>query len=427
MSENGKPRAATTRLGIGENSIDRVDPWYVDDLDVWKISWSVRLNDGRLVRKITQAPTKGLARTRAKAKAAELLAVGNTGAWKLNSTMRQYIEQVSRPAIDKTGLRDTTKARYHLVLRLIMGECSEQHKHAQSLRDHTIGSVKKFRVLEHCLQEIAMLHGAETARQAMNVMSKYVMQQLIRDDLLDGNPLLGMSIDLKTNAKKRAGGKQGGVSLSRSDYHRVLDHLLTLDPAEGVTAPRRGRWTLEDSIARRRNAIDLTLFQAATGLRVTEGNLVEWQEHVRVDDLGVMHVWVSEDISKTGKARTIAVLDEQVTAHLLARQERAKSKGFVIGSPADSSTRWDRDNSTKATTALYTELAEQLKIEAFITERTHIWRATLNTLLIELPEVMRAAHFGHDAAVNRSAYTDLTDTSGMLAAARQLRSAGVAS
>lgn len=55
------------------------------------------------------------------------------------------------------------------------------------------------------------------------------------------------------------------------------------------------------------------------------------------------------------------------------------------------------------------------------TARTHVWRTTLNSLLLgAVPEVQRAAYFGHDAAVNRSAYTDVTDTSEMVEAARAL-------
>ena len=71
---------------------------------------------------------------------------------------------------------------------------------------------------------------------------------------------------------------------------------------------------------------------------------------------------------------------------------------------------------------MYIELAQVLDIELLETARTHVWRATLNSLLLDsVPEVVRAAFFGHDAAVNRSAYTDLTDTSGMVTAARRLR------
>ncbi|WP_208012973.1 hypothetical protein, partial [Nesterenkonia salmonea] len=40
-----------------------------------------------------------------------------------------------------------------------------------------------------------------------------------------------------------------------------------------------------------------------------------------------------------------------------------------------------------------------------------------------VPEVVRTAFFGHNAITSRAHYTDLTDTSAMVAAARQLRTA----
>ena len=40
--------------------------------------------------------------------------------------------------------------------------------------------------------------------------------------------------------------------------------------AKGVTAPSRGRWTLEHKVAMRRNIIDLTIVQAGAGLRIAE-------------------------------------------------------------------------------------------------------------------------------------------------------------
>lgn len=56
--------AAKTRLQTGKHSIDRTNPrphngGYVLD-------WSIRLNDGKLVRKRTQGATKSAVRARAK-------------------------------------------------------------------------------------------------------------------------------------------------------------------------------------------------------------------------------------------------------------------------------------------------------------------------------------------------------------------------
>ena len=85
-------------------------------------------------------------------------------------------------------------------------------------------------------------------------------------------------------------------------------------------------------------------------------------------------------------------------------------------------TAWDRRNCGAETAKLYVEMAQHLGIDRLNTARTHVWRATLNSLLLnEVPEVTRAAFFGHDTTVNRSSYTDLTDTSTMILAARHLR------
>lgn len=411
-------RASTTELQPGEHSIDRNTPRKRDT--TYLLDWSVRLHSGKLIEKRSQGPTKSEVRRRAKVKAAELLAAGGSGAWKSSSPMSDYLDKVSRPSIEDAKIRPSSRSRYLLVLRLLGGQCAD-HRHKDSLKGHSIGSAVRFRTLESCLKEIARLHGSETARQSRTVLSKYVVQQLIRDELISGNPLHGMSIDL--SSPKPATGKKGGVALSRKEYSTVVDHLLGIDPAEGQEKPKRGRWSMDDRIARRRNTIDLTLLQAATGLRVSEANQLIFADHVGVDDEGVMHLDVPEDVSKTHRARRVPVLDDRVAERLLERQNAAQGlESFVIGSPADQSEPWDRSNCQKATTALYKELADELGIEAFETERTHIWRATLNSLLLDtVPEVIRAAHFGHDAAVNRSAYTDLTDTSSMVSAARGLR------
>jgi len=411
-------RAATTRLEPGHHSIDRATPRKRGDL--WLLDWSVRLQAGPLVTKRSQGATKGQVRLRAKLAADELLATGG-GTWKTTSLLGDYLEQVSRPAIKDAQLRSNSRDRYLIVLSQLTGDCKD-HKHAHSLKAHSVSSGTRFRVLEGCLREIAQLHGAESAKQARTVLSKYVLQQLIRDELIAGNPLSGMSIDLKSNAKPNVSAR-GGQALTRNQYYAVLDYLFAVDPTEGQSKPRRGRWSLDDTVAKRRNVIDLTLLQAATGLRVSEANAITWARHMEIDESDDIHVTVTADISKTHRPRRVPVLDARVAERLLTREDSVQDReAYVIGSPADSAALWDRRNCGGEVAKLYVEIADALDIPLLLTARTHVWRSTLNSMLLgKVPEVVRAAYFGHDAAVNRASYTDLTDTSEMLSAARTLR------
>lgn len=411
-------KAATTRLEPGEHSIDRVSKKDLPGGKV-RIEWSVRLHDGRLVPGIrTQGDTLGEVRRKAKAKAAELLAqAGTDGTWKQGSKLTDYVEKVSRPAVESAKLRENSKVRYRIVLDLLVGKCnSEDHRHANSLKGHSIASGTTFRALEKCLQEIGRLHGGETARQARNVLGRYVLQQLKRDGLIVASPIAGETLDLGQHGNPRT---RGGQSLTRDQRNAVIDHLLDLDPADGVVK-RQGRWPLEALIAKRANIIDLTLLQASTGLRVGEANLLEWRD-VEVADDGQMHVHVREEVSKTHKARRVPVLDAAVATRILERQNAAGGRGYVIGSPADQGQPWDRDNCRKTAADFYGQLGHDLEIPLLATARTHVWRATLNTLMIDVPEVIRSAFFGHDETVNRASYTDLTDTSTMITAAKRLR------
>ena len=393
-------KAATTRLAPGEHSIDRVTPRKRDSDGVWVLDWSVRLHDGKLLTKRSQGKTKGGVRARARAKAADLLATGNS-TWSRTSPVTDYITKVSRPAIDAADIRQSSRDRYYLVL----GHLSDR------LKGYSIGDAMRFRTLERTITEIASNNGAQTAKQARTVLSKYIIQQLIRDEVIDHNPISGMSIDL---GKVKASSKpSGGHALTRDQYNAVVQWFLDLDPAEG--SARR-------SVAKRRGVRDLTLIQAATGLRIGEVRTLEWSE-VSVDDAGQMSVTVTAEKSKTHRARTVPVLDDRVAEMILTRQNTVGGQ-YVVGSPMDPDKQWDKMNCQRAVAALYTECAEATGVGLLATSRSHLWRATLNTLMVDLPEVMRSAYFGHDAEVNRSSYTDLTDTSAMVSAAHKLRSVG---
>ena len=111
-------------------------------------------------------------------------------------------------------------------------------------------------------------------------------------------------------------------------------------------------------------------------------------------------------------------LASRVRERVLAR--RGLGEALVIGSPAKPDTPWRQRQRSAATARLYTELADELGMEDLATARTHVWRATLNSVFIELPESTRAAYFGHTVAVNRARYTGTSDTSAMVEAARSV-------
>ena len=81
MYDYGMPRL---QIAPGTNTIDSVTP--VRHNGKFRIQWKMRLPDGRLLSRDTTGSTKGEARARAHAKAAELLAQGGTGGtWKPSS------------------------------------------------------------------------------------------------------------------------------------------------------------------------------------------------------------------------------------------------------------------------------------------------------------------------------------------------------
>ncbi|MFB6724946.1 hypothetical protein ACFCV3_32515 [Kribbella sp. NPDC056345] len=402
-----RPRATTARLEIGEHSIDRVDPQEQDD-GQWWLTWTIRLLDGRTLRPRSKGRTKAEVRRRAKRKAKELLTASGSEVWKVTDNLVSYIEKVSKPAIETARIADTSRDRYLLVYKLIVGGCSrEDHKHSHSLKGHTIATGTRFRILERCLVEIAELHGSETAHQARSVLGKYVLDQLIRDELIDASPIAGKRLDLA--GSKGDTPTRGGVALSADEWNAVIDYLLALDPAEGIEPPKRGMYTLEDRIAVVANAIDLTLLQTMTGLRIGEATNVD--PSMVTFDGDEMIFDLPPEITKTKKGRFVHVTDPAIVARFKPRWETARASGGpLIPSPAKPGVAWDQRQRNDAVKKLYLRMAEELGIPALETERSHVWRATLNTLTLgDVPEAIRTAHLGHTAQVNRRNYTDARD------------------
>lgn len=82
----------------------------------------------------------------------------------------------------------------------------------------------------------------------------------------------------------------------------------------------------------------------------------------------------------------------------------AAQDGPLIGQPADRTKKWDHRNATGSAAELYLKMHKILGIEAFEHERSHVWRATLNTLLVDvLSAEKRSGQFGHSTKSMRRA------------------------
>lgn len=412
---------STSRASLqpGQHSLDRVPPRPFGE--GWAIDWTIKLPDGQTARKRSRGKTKGEARARARAAADELLATGQNAAWKTSTPIGQFIEAVTRPMItDSATLRESTRERYLQTLDLILGHCS-QHKHKQALGNVPIATAGRFPALEGSLQEIARTHGAGTARHARAVLTKYVIRPLVREGVLAGNPLAGERIDLDrslTDTKT----SRGGVAVSETDHARLLDGLLAMDPADGVEAPKRGPATLDVRVARRQNVRIATLIQMTMGLRIGEVRTLTWDRVCDVSD--IPSIAVPSEIAKNKTSRVVPFLDSRVLEAVEAHREECGGEGYVIGTPSDRSKVWNKDNAQKAIKEAYQEWAKIYGIPELRDARSHVWRATLNTMYLEVPEVARTAYFGHTAPVSREHYTDLGQVGPMLIAAEQRRSNG---
>lgn len=108
------------------------------------------------------------------------------------------------------------------------------------------------------------------------------------------------------------------------------------------------------------------------------------------------------------------MLDQRVADRIRAREGDDPTVP-VIGSPAKPEKTWEQRQRARAIAQLYVATAEALDIELLATARSHVWRATLNTIAMNLgvPADVRSASFGHTEDENRQSYTDLTDLTPM--------------
>ncbi|MCI7306452.1 MAG: tyrosine-type recombinase/integrase [Trueperella sp.] len=417
MTETKKRRAARVVLGPGEHSIDRVTPVAIDG--GFRLQWRIMLHDGRAKYVTTQAPTRAEVRARARAKAAELLQTSGASSWSLRSPVAEYMEAVTKPAIESERLAEATRARYWLSYRLLLGECSSKekaHRHRHALKGLSIEAAMRPRALKECLEEIGKLHGQKNVKHAKLVASKYLARPLKLDGLLQYNPLADLDLDL--SAARKPPVQRGGHALTREQYRQAINWLLTQDPTQ-VEKPRRGRWTLQDRIAERRALLEFVLTQAATGMRTSEIGKRPVSE-VEVDDKGNVVFVLGEAATKTRKTRRVPVLDDTVARLLRERIEELPDGAYLFGAPTDPMKEWLPRNRDRKLAALYEELAEACDIEMFKVERGHSWRTTINSILADtVPEDQRIRLLGHTREINRSHYTDAREVEALKAAASQ--------
>ncbi|WEV74238.1 hypothetical protein OZX74_01345 [Bifidobacterium sp. ESL0798] len=214
--------ASKAKIEPGGTSIDRAKMRKENGSYVF--DWRIRLMDGRLLTRRSRGKTIGIARRRARESAAELLRSGGQKTWKTTDLMNDYISEVSIPAIESSNLRKNTKLRYTAAARQLL----IAYKTDQNTEGYTIAGGTTFKTLETVLRSIAQEHGKESAHHARTVLSKYVLQSMVRDGLVENNLLLKESIDLNLpeDEDDRAI-TRGGHALTLTQYTSVVQTLLT--------------------------------------------------------------------------------------------------------------------------------------------------------------------------------------------------------
>lgn len=386
------------------------------------MDWSIRLHDGRLIRGLrTEGKNAGEIRRRAKKHAKELLRTnGMRTAYTGRSKISTYIDDIGIAEVESADLRPHTITQYRRVLRLVSDE----------MKGHTIASGWQTNVLDATIKTIAGKNGAEAARHASTLSSRYVTQPLMRDRLIEVNPLLGYRIRYKDHVKTQQSETPDnetetihGRAVAADEMDRVITYLLTLDPAEGVIAPTRGRWGIEVKIARRIRLIDLMLLQIGAAPRLNEALQLRF-EHLQETADGVLRLRIPKAISKTRQARDTPLADQRIIDYFRERKSRISDQTQpIVPAPADEAKQWIKSGSTGASSncaTFYPEIGKAVDVPLLAQARTHVWRSTLSKRYEEagISRDYIASILGHSAETNEKYYTDRTDLNQLVNAYR---------
>lgn len=399
---SSKKSASRAAIDPGESTLERVIQ-ALDSKPPYKIYFTIKLWDGSTKRVKLTGETKGILRAKGKQKVEDILSQGQDGSWSRSKSMKSFIEKVSEPYMNSRGLRENTRLRYGLALSQLKEEFGKR----------TIGDAVRFRALERVLLNIAQKHGSESARQARTVLGKYILDQLIREGLLEANPIRGVSIDL--GSVKKTAKESSRVAIPDELYDSIVDHLIDRDVDRPLPPGKDRRFS---SINKHKLIVALTLLQAGTGLRLSETLALTKADVVTSGK--TLAFKVDEDVSKTHRARTVPILDDRIDKYWRERFESlAEGEDIpLIPAPGDPRSFWGRHNAAKASANLYKDLGTELESQIVENMRSHQWRTVLNNRAIArgVSPTVRAAFFGHDESMNDRSYTDMTDVSSMRAA-----------
>lgn len=311
--------AKTATHKPGDNSIDEVEA-VKNSSGGYSIQWKWWPYDGSKARKFTHSGrTKGAALGKARDKLAELEAGTGGGRWTKSRSVSDYVEHVVKPSIEaSTKLSEDSKTLYKRSLVLIEDQAPR-----------TLADLTQFRRAEAVITTIAAEHGKASGKTARNVLNRWIFGQMRRDGIIEQSPLAGMEIDLgdvKTTKKPA-----NDVALSAKDYDRLLDHLLSVD-VDVIELPKRSREAAREKI---RTAIDITLLQMTTGLRLGSARQVEPHEVVDNTSGGVNIFVPAEKLKGRKRPITFTVLDDRVGERMKTLRKNTPAGSFVFGGPAD--------------------------------------------------------------------------------------------
>lgn len=397
MVEKKQKTAAKTRLQPGENSIDRAHPrphngGYVLD-------WSIRLHDGKLVRKRTQGETKSVVRKRAKDTAKNLLQAGSQH-WALNKPINDFLtSEVTQRIQESEKLKELSKRRYLAALELL-----KPH-----LKGYSIGDAMTFDVMEKTLKVIAK-EAPGSVSTARTVLSSYVTDQLVRSKVIGANPIRGVNLDIAPPKPK----KSGRQTLTKPEWDTVIKHLLTRD-TEPLLTPTKHKNIRQSTKNIHARAVRLTLLQAVTGLRISEANKLQWMHVIDADDGMLIHARADIVKGRKGKekGRYIPILREDVADYL--RTHRGEPEEYVVGSPLTTAKPWDSTNADDKIPELYKQVAKATGVPILRDLRSHSWRATLHGVYADqIDPATRAAIFGHTEQVAEIYYNDRNNVESLM-------------